>query len=137
MMTTAQTKELQAKEKQELAHPAEQTKPGRFFTPDVDIFETERALTLLADMPGVSPEHLTLDLKDDTLTITGEVIQEKQAGEKVLLFEYDTGTYYRQFSLSERIDKDKIDAQLKDGVLRLTLPKVEKAAPRKIAVNAG
>lgn len=136
-MTTAESKELQAKEKQELAHPAEQTKPGRFFTPDVDIFETDRALTLLADMPGVTPEHLTLDLRDDTLTITGEVTPEKQTTEKLLLFEYDTGTYYRQFSLSQIINKDKIDAQLKDGVLRLTLPKVEKAAPRKITVNAG
>jgi HSP20 family protein len=136
-MTTAESKELQAKEKQELAHPAEQTKPGRFFTPDVDIFETDRALTLLADMPGVTPAHLTLDLRDDTLTITGEITQEKQTTEKLLLFEYDTGTYYRQFSLSQIIDKNKIDAQLKDGVLRLTLPKVEKTAPRKITVNAG
>jgi len=135
-MTTEQSKELQAKEKQELSHPAEQTKPGRFFTPDVDIFETDRALTLLADMPGVTPEHLTIDLRDDTLTIVGEVMPVKQTNEKLLLFEYDTGTYYRQFSLSEIIDKNKIDAQLRDGVLRLTLPKVEKAAPRKITVNA-
>ena len=135
-MTTAQSKELQAKEKQELTHPAEQTKPGRLFTPDVDIFETDRALTLLADMPGVTTENLTLDLRDDTLTITGEATPVKRADEKVLLFEYDIGTYYRQFSLSKIIDKNKIDAQLKDGVLRLTLPKVEKAAPRKITVNA-
>jgi len=137
VMTTEQSKELQAKEKQELAHSAEQTRPGRFFTPDVDIFETDRVLTLLADMPGVTSEHLTLDLRDDTLTITGEVMPVKQPDEKLLLFEYDTGTFYRQFSLSEIIDKNKIDAQLKDGVLRLTLPKVEKVAPRKIAVNAG
>jgi HSP20 family protein len=136
-MTTAESKELQAKEKQELSHPAEQTKPGRFFTPEVDIYETDRALTLLADMPGVTSEHLTLDLRDDTLTVIGEVVPVKQTGEKLLLFEYDTGAYYRQFSLSEIIDKNKIDAQLKDGVLRLTLPKVEKAAPRKITVNAG
>jgi HSP20 family molecular chaperone IbpA len=135
-MTTAKSKELQAKEKMELSHPAEQTKPGRFFTPDVDIFETDRALTLLADMPGVTPEQLTLDLRDDTLTITGEVTPAKRTNEKLLVFEYDTGTYYRQFSLSEIIDKNKIDAQLKDGVLCLTLPKVEKAAPRKITVNA-
>jgi HSP20 family molecular chaperone IbpA len=136
-MTTAQSKELQAKEKQELSHPAEQTKPGRFFTPDVDIFENDRALTLLADMPGVTPDRLTLDLRENTLTISGEVTPVMQTGENLLLFEYDTGTYYRQFSLSEIIDKNKIDAQLKDGVLRLSLPKVEKAAPRKIAVNAG
>lgn len=136
-MTSVQSKELQAKEKQELNHPAEQTKPGRFFTPEVDIFETDRELTLLADMPGVTPENLTLDLRDDTLTITGDVTPIKRADEKLLLFEYDTGTYYRQFSLSEIIDKNRIDAQLKEGVLRLTLPKVEKAAPRKITVSAG
>lgn len=135
MTTETQTKELQAKEKQELAHPAEQTKPGIMFTPDVDIYETDRALTLLADMPGVSPDCLSIDLRDNVLTITGEVSPLGGAEEKAVLMEYNTGTFYRQFNLSEIIDQGKIDAALNDGVLRLTLPKVEKAAPRKITVN--
>ena len=131
------TKELKVREKQTVAAPAEQTKPGPVFTPSVDIFETEKAITLLADMPGVKAEELTVDLRDDTLTLIGDVgAGVKTPGEKVY-GEYETGRYYRQFSLSEVIDQGRIDANLKDGVLRLTLPKVEKATPRRITVQAG
>lgn len=131
------TQELKVKEKQAVAAPAEQTKPGPVFTTSVDIFETEKAITLLADMPGVKAEDLNVDLRDDTLTLIGEVSPSvKTPGEKVYE-EYETGRYYRQFSLSEVIAQEKIDAQLKDGVLRLTLPKVEKATPRRIDVKVG
>lgn len=135
-MDAESRKELKVKEKQELSGAAEHTRPGLVFTPDVDIFETDQALTLLADMPGVTSDSLTIDLRDDTLTITGETSPTKSPNEEPLLSEYETGTYYRQFSLSEIIDQKKIDAQLKNGVLRLTLPKVEKAAPRKITVRS-
>lgn len=129
--------ELKVREKQALDTPAEQTKPGPVFTPSVDIFETEKAITLLADMPGVKAGELTVDLRDDTLTLAGEVSDSVEIpGEKVLE-EYRTGRYYRQFSLSEVIDQEKIDAKLSDGVLRLTLPKVEKATPRRIEVKVG
>lgn len=131
------TKELKIKEKQELATPAEQTKPGPVFTPSVDIFETEQAITLQVDMPGVKPDNLNVDLREDILTLTGDVSADAAAlGEKIYV-EYETGRYYRQFSLSEVIAQDKIDAKLSDGVLRLTLPKVEKATPRRIAVQTG
>jgi len=135
-MNEQSRKELKVKEKQELSGGLEHTRPGLVFTPDVDIFETDQALTLLADMPGVRPDSLTIDLRDDTLTIKGETSAIKGPNEEPLLSEYETGTYYRQFSLSEIIDQKKIDAQLKNGVLRLTLPKVEKAAPRKIMVKS-
>lgn len=129
--------ELKVREKQTFDAPAEQTKPGPVFSPSVDIFETEKAITLLADMPGVKADDLMVDLRDDTLTLAGEVSDSvKTTGEKVLE-EYRTGRYYRQFSLSEVIDQEKIDAKLSDGVLRLTLPKVEKATPRRIAVQVG
>ncbi|MGA6924600.1 MAG: Hsp20/alpha crystallin family protein [Desulfosarcina sp.] len=131
------TKELKIREKQELASSAEQTKPGPVFTPSVDIFETEQAITLQVDMPGVKSEHLNVDLRDDILTLTGDVIVDSPPpGEKIYV-EYETGRYYRQFSLSEVIAQDKIDAKLNDGVLHLTLPKVEKATPRRITVQAG
>jgi HSP20 family protein len=131
------TKELKVRGKQELATPAEQTKPGLVFTPNVDIFETEKAITLLVDMPGVRPDDLNVDLRDDTLTLTGDVSPGLTTpGEKISV-EYQIGRYYRQFSLSEVIAQDKIDANLSDGVLRLTLPKVEKATPRRISVQAG
>jgi len=103
----------------------------------VDIFETEKALTLLADIPGVVPENLNIDLRENTLTISGEVVQIEGADEKDVMIEYETGKYFRQFSLSEVIDQSKIDAKLNDGVLRLTLPKIEKATPRKITVKTG
>lgn len=130
------SKELKVREKQEVAHPAEQTRPGVFFTPNVDIFETEKDITLLADMPGVGPDRLTIDLRDNTLTLEGEVAPIGDEKEEPVYGEYTTGRFYRQFSLSEVIDQGKIDAQLADGVLRLTLPKIEKATPRKIDVRS-
>ena len=131
------SKEIKVKEKQEVTRPAEQTIPGLVFTPEVDIFETDQAITLMADIPGVKPEKLTIDLRDNVLTITGDVDRLEAANEGLLVMEYETGRYYRQFTLSEMIDQTKIDAKLNLGVLRLRLPKVAKAAPRKIAITAG
>lgn len=131
------SKEIKVKEKQEMTTPAEQTTPGAVFTPEVDIFETERAITLLADIPGVKPDKLNIDLRDNILTITGDIDPVEAADEEDVLIEYETGRFYRQFTLSEVIDQNKIDAKLADGVLRLSLPKVAKAAPRKIAIKAG
>lgn len=132
----ADSKDIKVREKQELATPAEQTKPGAVFTPQVDIFETEREITLLADIPGVKSDNLNIDLRDDILTITGDVEPVESSADEDVLIEYETGRYYRQFTLSEVIDQSKIDAKLGDGVLRLTLPKVEKATPRKIAIKS-
>lgn len=129
--------ELQVKEKQEVSSPAEQTRPGLVFTPAVDIFETDQQITLLADMPGVASEDVSIDLREGVLTISGEVKPWEKADEKDVLIEFEIGKYYRQFALSEAIDQAKIDAQLKDGVLKLALPKLAKAQPRKITVNAG
>ncbi|NNF97921.1 MAG: Hsp20/alpha crystallin family protein [Desulfobacteraceae bacterium] len=128
--------ELQVKEKQEMTSPAEQTTPGLVFSPSVDIFENEKELVLMADMPGVQAKGLNIDLRDDTLTISGDVEPLFSDKEEEILIEYEMGKYYRQFSLSEVIDQERIDAQLNHGVLRLTLPKVEKASPRKIVVQA-
>jgi len=134
-MTDSKAKEIQVKPKQEVTSPAEQTKPGVVFTPSVDIFETDRELTLLADLPGVTAENLTIDLRENTLTLTGEVEPFERANEEDILVEYEIGKYYRQFSLSNVIDQSKINANLTDGVLRLTLPKIEEAKPRKIEVR--
>jgi HSP20 family protein len=133
-MTDTETKELQPQEKMEVAAPAEPTMPGRLFTPAVDIFETGKEITMLADIPGVKAADLNIDLRDDTLTLTGVVAPFEGPEEADFQIEYEVGTYYRQFSLSEVIDQGKIDAQLTDGVLRLSLPKVEKATPRQITV---
>ncbi|MBN1625896.1 MAG: Hsp20/alpha crystallin family protein [Deltaproteobacteria bacterium] len=136
-MTDTETKALQSKEKVQLSAPAEQTKPGIVFTPAVDIFETEKELTLLADMPGVKSDNLSIAINKNVLTMTGEVDAPEDKDEIDVLREYETGKYFREFTLSNEIDQSKIDAVLKDGVLRLTLPKVEAVKPKKIAVKAG
>ena len=136
-MTESEAKELQVSEKKELTGPAEQTKAGLVFTPNVDIFETENEITLLADIPGVKPDDLAVDLKDNVLTLSGETKHREAESEKAVYSEYQTGSYYRQFSISELIDQSRIEAKVTDGVLRLALPKVEKAAPRRITVQAG
>jgi HSP20 family molecular chaperone IbpA len=133
----AESKELQVKDKQEVASPAEQTRPGVVFTPEVDIFENEQQINLLADMPGVAPEDVKIDLNDGVLSISGEVQPFEGKDETDLLVEFEIGRYYRQFTLSEVVDQSNIEAKLEDGVLRLTLPKAEKAIPRQIAVTTG
>lgn len=135
-MADTDSKALQAKEKAEVAAPAEQTRPGLVFTPAVDIFETEREITLLADMPGVKSKDLDIDLRDNMLTLDGDVKPPEGTAEVDVIREYRTGKYYRQFTLSQMIDQAKIDAELKEGVLRLRLPKVEAATPRRIAVKS-
>ncbi len=134
-MSVDKSKEMQVKEKQEVASP-EQTTPGPYYTPTVDIFETDSAITLLADLPGVKPEGLTIDLRDNVLTLTGEIAPFENANEEDLIIEYEVGKYFRQFTISNIIDQEKIQANLNDGVLNLMLPKADKAQPRKIAVKS-
>jgi HSP20 family protein len=136
-MADAKSKELKVREKQEVTSAAEQTTPGLVFTPAVDIFETEKEITLLADIPGVKADDLIIDLRDNTLTLAADIAPDDNPNEENLLKEYETGRYYRQFTVGELINQENIDAKLNDGVLRLTLPKVEKAAPKKITVKAG
>ena len=135
-MADTQNAELKVREKQEVASPAEQTTPGLVFTPAVDIFETEKEITLLADVPGVQADGLTIDLRENILTLSAETAPVGSSEEQALLVEYEYGKYYRQFTLGEMIDQANIDAKLTDGVLRLTLPKVEKATPKKITVKS-
>jgi HSP20 family protein len=127
--------ELQVKAKEEAPAKAERVRPGRVFLPAVDIFETPETLVLVADMPGVAADKVTVDLKDNHLVISGEVAPAMGAGETMLEQEYFTGDYLREFHVGSMIDQGKIQAVMTDGVLRLVLPKVEKAKPRKIEVK--
>lgn len=136
-MAETQAKDIPVKQKQEVTTPAEQTKPALVFTPLVDISETEKEITLLADMPGVKAADLKIDLRDDVLTLIGEATAPEGTEETDVVREYRTGRYYRQFTISDVIDQSKIEAVLTDGVLRLALPKAEAAKPRQIAVKVG
>jgi len=132
----AETKDLRVKTKQEVDRPAEQTMQGPVFTPEVDIFENETRITLLADMPGVHPQDIVIDLRDNVLTVSGDVKPWETGSETDILVEFEIGRFFRQFTLAESIDQSKIEASSKDGVLRLVLPKEAKATPRKISVKA-
>ena len=135
-MANTESRALQAKEKAEVTSTGEQTRPGVVFTPAVDIFETDKEITLVADMPGVKAQDLDIDLHENVLSLDGDVQLPEGSDEVDVIREYRTGKYYRQFTLSQVIDQGKIEAAMKDGVLRLTLPKVEAATPRKIAVTS-
>jgi HSP20 family protein len=135
-MSRTETQELQAREKKEVGNRAEQTKAGLVFNPPVDIYETPNEITVLADMPGVNTEDLTVRLHENLLTLIGDVKDSEGPNERIVLREYQTGRYFRQFALSDEIDQDKVEANLTDGVLRLKLPKVAAAQPRRITVKA-
>jgi HSP20 family protein len=134
-MATEQSKGLQTREARELASTAEATRPGALLTPLVDIFEDAHAITLLADMPGVKSDRLTIDLHEGVLTITGHGDAAEGPNETMILREYPAATFQRSFTLSEAIDQDKIEAALRNGVLRLRLPRVERAKPRQITIK--
>jgi HSP20 family protein len=128
-------KEMEVKNKSGADVPAaaEITHEGPVYSPRVDIWETETALTLVADIPGVESSALEIDLRDNVLTVMGKVTPE--VDQRYIIKEFGVGNFWRQFTLSEVIDQEKITANVKNGVLVLTLPKVEKAQPRKVSVN--
>ena len=132
-----QTQDIQARDKREVKSDREHTTPGRVYSPSVDIFEDDQALTIVADMPGVPSEQVTIDLRDDVLSLTGVPSVSVPEQEEYILHEYTTGKYFRQFTLSEVIDQENIKANLSNGVLRVTLPKVGPAKPRKIEIKEG
>jgi HSP20 family protein len=133
--TQTQTPELQVREKHSLSgEPG--TFQGHYFEPLVDIFETEEALVVRADLPGVKPEDLQTTLKDNLLVISATV-QPLDPKWRPAYAEYQVGHFIRQFRLGQQIDQGKISAQMKDGVLTLTLPKADHARPRRISVQAG
>lgn len=129
-------KGLQIKDKKEVDIKGELTRSGPVFVPPVDILETKDALILIADMPGVNNEGVDIDLKDNGLTIRGR-IEETQNQFSPAYSESEEGDYLRSFTLSNVIDQSKIEATMKDGVLRVLLPKAKVAKPRQITVKTG
>ncbi len=135
----AEGTELQAQEteKQELVESgAERTRERRAFVPRVDIYETNDAIAVVADMPGVDADSLEISLEQNVLTINGYINDVQPEDYALAYAEYRTGDYVRSFTLSNQIDQSKIEAKVKDGVLRLHLPKVTPTT-KKIAVSAG
>lgn len=123
-------------QKTENVSAAERIRNVKTFIPRVDIYENKESLFLMADMPGVDEKTVDIELEKNILTITGRV-ENGQAKDTTMLYsEYEIGDYERVFTLSDEIDRDRIVATVKNGVLRLELPKAEEVKPKKIAIQA-
>jgi HSP20 family protein len=131
----ATRQELQVQQKRELDKKEEGTVPARVFLPTADIYETDDALNVVLEMPGVEKNSVDIRVEDGVLKIDGRLDFSKYQGLQPLYTEYNVGHYSRSFRLPSRIDQNKIAAALKDGALSLALPKVEEAKPRTIQVK--
>jgi HSP20 family molecular chaperone IbpA len=132
-MATAQ--ELKVQKKRELESKEESTMPTRVFVPTADIYEGEDALTVVLEMPGVEKSNVQIRVEDSVLNVAGRLDLSKYEGLMPLYTEYNIGDYSRSFRLSSKIDQNRIAAEIKDGVLTLTLPKAEEAKPRTIQIQ--
>lgn len=133
-----ESREIEAKEKQEVE--TEGTRPGLVFRPDVDILEREDAFVIHADLPGIDEKSLDVRLDKGMLTLEAHPSQPPaptEAEAQPLHQEYQTGGYYRQFRVSDKIDGGGVTGKMKDGVLELVLPKTPEHQARRIEVNAG
>jgi HSP20 family molecular chaperone IbpA len=131
---TDTAKELQ---KKEAASPegVERTRPRKVYTPAVDILERKDDIIVTADMPGVDEKTVDVTLEKNVLTIAGSVDTILPDSHRLLQAEYGVGDYQRAFTISEEVDRDRIHATVKNGVLRLVLPKAAAAKTRKIEVR--
>ena len=133
--TMTGSQELAVREKRELAAKGEKTVPGRFYVPYTDVYETDEALTLVMEMPGIDRKDVDVSLENETLRVEGRVDFSKYEGMEPLYTEYNIGPYTRSFALSSKVDQGQIRAELQDGVLTLTLPKAAEARPRRIEIK--
>jgi HSP20 family protein len=131
----ASKQELQVQQKRQIEDKEEATIPARVFLPNTDIYETEDALNVIMEMPGVEKSNVEVGIEDGMLKVYGRIDFSKYEGLQPVYTEYNIGHYARSFRLSSKIDQAKIGAQMSDGVLSLVLPKVEEAKPRVISVT--
>lgn len=131
----AQSQALEVKQKKEVVSKEEKTVPARYYVPTTDIFETEDALVLVMEIPGVEKKDVEVNLENDALRIEAKIDFGKYDGLEPLYAEYNVGHFARAFTLSNKIDQQQITAELADGVLRLNLKKAKEAMPRRIAIT--
>jgi HSP20 family protein len=134
-MAMASKQELQVQQKRELEKKEETTIPARIFLPTTDIYETQDALFVILEMPGVEKKDVDVRVEDGVLNVEGRLDFSKYENLQPVYTEYNIGHYSRSFRLSKKIDQNNIRAELKDGVLSLTLAKIEEAKPRAIQVQ--
>lgn len=134
-----ESKELQTQEveKEEITtNGAERTRARKAYVPRADIFETDNEVIVVADMPGVDEKSVDITLEKNVLSINGYVEWAQPENYSLAYAEYEVGDYFRRFTLSDEVDQDNIQATVKNGVLRLHLPKAGPAQARKITVKA-
>jgi HSP20 family molecular chaperone IbpA len=122
--------------KQASEDPAENTRPGVTYLPNVDIVEKADELYVLVDMPGAKADQIDVDFENGTLAICGRAEPRQSDDTDYLLEEYGVGDFQRTFKVSEDVDAARISAEYRDGVLQLRLPKAESVKPRKISITA-
>jgi HSP20 family protein len=129
------TQALEVQNKKELVSKEEKTVPARYYVPATDIYETEDALTVVMEVPGVERKDIDINLERDVIRVEAHIDPSKYDGLDPLYTEYNVGHFARSFTLSGKIDQQQIGAQLEDGVLTLTLRKAKDAMPRRIAIG--
>ena len=128
-------KVMEPQEKQEVEARHEATAEGKRYTPYTDIYEDEDSLVVVMDLPGVSKDDLNVTVEQDRLSVFGEIGFADYEDLQPVYTEYNVGHFERSFVLSNEIDRDQISAEMKDGVLRLRLPKAVQAKPRRIEIG--
>jgi HSP20 family protein len=131
----AQSQALEVQEKKELVTKDEKTVPARYYVPLTDITETEDALTVVMEIPGVEKQSVDVNIENDVLRVGARIDYGKYEGLEPLYTEYNVGHFSRSFTLSNKIDQQQISAELDSGVLTLTLKKAKEALPRRIAIQ--
>ena len=131
----AKRHELEVQQKKEVATADETTRAARYYVPDTDIHESEDALAIAMEMPGVARDGVEVTLEKDVLKVTGQVDFAGYDDLESLYTEYSVGHFARRFSLSNRIDQRGISARVDNGVLHLRLPKTREATPTRIEVR--
>ena len=130
--------EVKDSQKQVMDGPisVERTKNAKVYVPRTDIYETSEGITLIADMPGVDATSVDVVIEKNTLTITGTVDPSSYKHRGIIFSEYDVGDYQRAFTITDEIDREHVVATVKDGVLRLKLPKTARLKAKKIEIQA-
>jgi HSP20 family protein len=108
---------------------------NRQFVPRVDVSETGNAVKVVADIPGIDPDNVDIDIQDNRMSISGSSQRESSPDEQPYRYERTYGEFHREFTLPARVKKEEIKAVYKDGVLTVTLPKAEKSAQSKIKIE--
>jgi len=131
------TQEAKELTRQEVQQPTgtERTRTRKVYVPQVDIYETKDSIVLIADMPGIDEKSVDVTLEKNVLTITGSAEHAAFKEHSMTYSEYDIGDYQRAFTITDEVDRNNIDALVKEGVLKITLHKAEKAKVKKISIT--